>query len=126
MARDQVLDHVASPDLAAYIIWEPVLGDDDEDAARRATALVPDSRARHYWTPSDSTAWAFQAVLPLVDEFAWDVILVYDRGVEWNGTTPPAPTYFMHQLIGRLPDSLTLDGSRLRQEVLELVNSRSL
>jgi hypothetical protein len=124
VARDQVLDQVASPDLAAYFIWEPVLGDDDEDAARRATVLVPDSRAWHYWAPSESTAWAFQTALPLVDEFAWDVYLVYDRGVEWNEESPPVPTYYQHQLVGRLPQGRMLDGPVLRQNVLELVNSR--
>jgi len=123
VARNQVLDRVVSPELAAYFVWEPVLGDDDEDAARRATVLVPDSRARHYWAPTDSTAWAFQAALPLVDEFAWDVYLVYDRGVEWTGKNPPAPTYYMHQLVGRLPDGRMLDGTVLQKRVLDLLNS---
>jgi hypothetical protein len=125
VARNQVLDQVASPELAAYFIWEPVLGDDDESAARRATVLVPDSRARHYWAPSDSTAWAFQAALPLVDEFAWDVYLLYDRGIEWTGKNPPVPTYYMHQLVGRLPQGRMLDGPVLREKVLASVNSRS-
>lgn len=124
MVRNQVLDHVASPELAAYFIWVPVLGDDNESAARRAAALVPDGRARHYWAPTDSTARAFQAALPLVDEFAWDVYLVYGRGVEWTGEYPPAPTYYMHQLVGRLPEERMLDGAVLRDKVLESVNSR--
>ena len=124
MARSDVLDQIASPDLAAYFVWVPVLGEDDESAARRASVLVPDSRAGHYWAPTESTAWAFQAALPLVDEFAWDVYLVYDRGIEWTGANPPAPTYYMHQLVGRLPEGRMLDGPRLRQEILESVNSR--
>jgi len=124
VARDEVVDQVPSPDLAAYFIWVPVLGEDDEDAARRATVLVPDSRARHYWSPTESTAWAFQASLPLVDEFAWDVYLVYDRGIEWSGESPPAPTYYQHQLVGRLPSGRMLDGPVLRNKVLESVNSR--
>ena len=124
MARNQLLDRVASPELAAYFVWVPVLGDDNENAARRATVLVPDSRARHYWAPTDSTAWAFQAALPLVDEFAWDVYLVYDRGVEWTGESPPAPSYYQHQLVGRLPEGRMLDGQVLQQETLKLINSR--
>ena len=124
MVRDQVLEQVTSPELASYFVWEPVLGDDDEGGARRATVLVPDARARHYWTPTDSTAWAFQAALPLVDEFAWDVYLVYDRGVEWTGEHPPAPSYYQHQLPGRLPQERMLDGAVLRQEVRELIDSR--
>jgi len=121
VARGDILDHVSPPELAAYFIWEPVLGDEDEDAARRATVLVPDSRAQHYWAPTDSTAWAFQAALPLADEFAWDVYLVYDRGVEWRGEPPPAPTYYQHQLVGRLPEGRMLDGPVLRGKILELL-----
>ena len=124
MARSDVLDQVASPDLAAYFIWVPVLGEDDEDAARRATVLVPDPRTWHYWSPSESTAWTFQAALPLVDEFAWDVYLVYDRGIEWTGESPPAPTYYQHQLVGRLPAGRMLDGPVLKAKVVELLNSK--
>lgn len=123
MARKEVLEQVASSELSAYFVWVPVLGDDDEDTARRVTVLVPDSRANHYWAPTDSTAWAFQAALPLVDEFAWDVYLVYDRGVEWTGENPPAPTYYQHQLVGRLPEGRMLDGPALRNEVLGFLDS---
>lgn len=119
MARRQVLDRIDSPDLAAYFVWVPVLGEDDEDAARRATVFVPDSRASHYWAATDSTAWAYRAALRLADEFAWDVYLVYDRGIEWTGEHPPAPTYYQHQLVGRLPDANVLDGPLLRERVLE-------
>ena len=124
MARDEVLEKVGSPDLSAYFVWVPVLGEDDQDAARRATVLVPDSRASHYWAPTESTARAVQAALPLVDEFAWDVYLVYDRGIEWTGKSPPAPTYYQHQLVGRLPAGRMLDGPVLRERVLQFVDPR--
>ena len=124
MARTDVLDQVHSSELAAYFVWVPVLGDDNENAAQRATVLVSDTRARHYWAPTDSTAWAFQAALPLVDEFAWDVYLVYDRGVEWTGASPPAPTYYMHQLVGRLPEGRMLNGPVLRERIVELMPVR--
>lgn len=124
MVRSDVLDQITSPGLAAYFVWVPVLGEDNEDAARRATVLVPDRRGWHFWAPTVSTAETFQAALPLVDEFAWDVYLVYDRGVEWTGQSPPVPTYYQHQLVGRLPDARMLDGPVLRTRVLELVNSR--
>jgi len=123
VVRNDVLDHVTSPDLAAYLVWVPVLNEDNENAARRATVLVPDARASHYWAQSDSTGWDFQAALPLADESAWDVYLVYDRGVEWTGPDPPVPTYYMHQLVGRLPEGRMLDGPVLQKKIREILNS---
>jgi len=93
-----------------------VLGDDDEDASRRATVLVPDVRAHHYWVATDTIAREFQKALPLVDEAAWDVYLLYASGVEWGDEGPPPPTYYMHQLVGRLPAGRLLNGETLAAE----------
>jgi hypothetical protein len=59
----------------------------------------------------------FQALINLTTEPAWDVYLVYEPGIEWNGSAPPEPTFFMHQLGGRLPDGQRLDGPKLRDAI---------
>lgn len=113
MAQREVLDQVRSDGLAVYVVWEPILGSDREDAARRATKLVPDRRARHYWTNELGVGEAFQNAIPLVDETAWDVYLLYPPGTEWTQAGAPAPSYYMHQLGGRLPRARLLNGRTL-------------
>lgn len=42
----------ADPDLDVqlYVVWEPMLGGKHTDAVA-AMALIPDPRARHFWSP---------------------------------------------------------------------------
>ena len=117
MAQREVLDRVRSDSLVVFVVWEPILGGDRETAARRAAAFIPDPRARHYWTDELQLGAAFQAAVPLVDEPAWDVYLLYPKGVEWEGASPPTPSYYMHQLSGRLPAGRLLSGRSLAEKV---------
>jgi hypothetical protein len=94
-----------------------MLPSDDEQAARRATTFVGDSRARQFWTPTPWVGEAFQGPLGLAAEPAWDVYLVYARGIRWEGDVPPKPSSFMHQLRGRLPGDRILNQSRLSEEL---------
>ena len=119
MAQGEVLDRVRSDSLVAFVVWEPILGADREGAARRATTFISDPRARHYWTDGLQVGESFQSAVPLVDEPAWDVYLVYAAGVEWEGANPPAPSYYMHQLSGRLPAGRRLNGRTLAQKIDE-------
>ncbi|MFQ5473665.1 MAG: hypothetical protein ACE5FA_12385, partial [Dehalococcoidia bacterium] len=57
----------------------------------------------------------------LKGEPAWDVYVVYEPGFVWDSTAPPEPTFFMHQLSGRLPDGKRLDGSKLRDVVEKIL-----
>lgn len=63
----------------------------------------------------------FQAPINLTTGPAWDVYLLYQAGIEWGDSAPPRPTFFMHQLGGRLPDASRLDGPKLRQAVRDMV-----
>lgn len=123
MAQKEVLDRVRSDSLAVYVVWERILGSDREDAARRATALVPDRRARHYWTNELGVGEAFQNAVPLVDESAWDVYLLYSPGTEWTEAGAPPPSYYMHQLGGRLPRARLLNGRTLAGKTAEALRA---
>ena len=40
----------------------------------------------------------YKSVLKIDNDDAWDVFMVYRRGVSWNATSPPEPDFWMHQL----------------------------
>lgn len=115
-----MLATIASEKLVIYVIWEPILRTDDARSARKATMLVPDPRARHYWVDTQALAEIFQPALGLTTEPAWDVYLVYPPGAAWNDE-PPKPEFFMHQLVGRLPEERHLDGAALAQQIRKWV-----
>lgn len=108
-----MLAAVTSESLAVYAVWEPILPTDDERWARKATTLFSDGRVRNYWIATDDLGESFQSPLRLTGEAAWDVYLLYAPGTTWEAAAPPPPDYFMHQLRGRLPDSLMLQGPKL-------------
>jgi len=117
VVHDDVIARIDDERLVAYVVWEPIMEADTERAAREATALLPDDRVVNYWVRSDDVGKLFQSPVDLTSEPAWDVYLVYERGVRWSDASPPRPSYFMHQLRGRLPDDRMLDVARLRDEI---------
>lgn len=86
-----------------------------------ATRLVPDQRAQHYWDESGRTMELFRQPLGLQGE-AWDVYLLYRRGVRWEGEAAPAPDYWMHQLPGAAGP--VLDPEMLAGKVAELLERK--
>jgi hypothetical protein len=111
-----VLEEIDNGDLKLYAVWEPILRTDNEPAARKATALLDDPRVEHFWVGTRDVGRMFQDPIQLSGEPAWDVYLVYTKGVVWN-QSPPEPDYFMHQLRGRLPDESRLDAVKLAERL---------
>lgn len=107
----------------AFVIWTPILADDQEAAACAATALVPDTRAAHFWDGGRAASAAFHQTLGLPDDIpAWDVYLVYGSGVRWTaGDTPPNPAYWQHQLTVNIAPCL--HGPTLAAELSEVMSS---
>ncbi len=95
-------------------MWVPQLGAKENDVPGGA-ALVPDKRARHYWDANGALGRAYGRVLRTPDT-AWDVYLLYARGVRWTDAGPPAPLFWMHQL-GGVTIAPRLDPDVLRQHV---------
>jgi len=116
-----VLERIPSADVKVYVVWEPIRPWDLEGAAKKSQALVSDKRSTHFWARGLSLAERFQKPIGLRTEPAWDVYLLYSSGVAWLDASPPAPSDFMHQLSGRLPDDKLLDGERLIRQVTGLV-----
>lgn len=114
--HEAVFQGITSEKLKAYAVWEPILRTDNRRGARRATTILPDPRVRHYWVEGREVGEMFKPALGLKDEVAWDVYLVYPPGVEWRGSRPPKPTYFMHQLH-ELSSARRLDAKALATEI---------
>jgi len=63
----------------------------------KATTVMSDPRALHYWDGDSQLVQGYRDTLRL-SESAWDVFMLYDRGARWDGPTPPVPSFWMHQL----------------------------
>lgn len=125
VVQEEVLRGLSSEELAVYVVWEPILRTDDERSSRKATTLFSDGRVIHYWAVDTQIGTAFQPAIGLTTEPAWDVYLLYPRGVKWEQDAPPRPEYFMHQLGGRLPEHRGLDGPKLAANLDALLRGRS-
>jgi hypothetical protein len=82
-------------------------------------SLITDRRARQYWDRAGWLGDAYAKVLRTPGS-AWDVYLLYARGRSWNGTLPPSPDYWMHQLVG-VSTAPHLDPDVLHQHVEQLL-----
>jgi hypothetical protein len=79
---------------------------------------------RYFWDADKIVGNTFARTLQL-DQLAWDVYLVYDRGVTWKEGPPFLPAFWMHQLGGLEDRAPTLDSLVLRQKIEELVLNNS-
>jgi hypothetical protein len=93
-------------DLAATIVWEPVL---DEDAAPPPSQWV--AAARNYWDPPRTLSAALRrspadpACVAAGDttlDVVWDAVFVYDAGARWDDA-PPAPSACGRTILRALP-----------------------
>lgn len=117
-----VVATIADENLRIYAVWAPVLGADSRESALGARRLLPDQRTSHYWDGQKTLAKAFKQPLSLKRSLAWDVYMVFDAQASWD-QAPPTPTYYMHQLPGRLPSKRLLEGKRLAAAVKSVLST---
>lgn len=123
--QTSVLDRIRDPSLRAYVVWVPILPDDNESAARGACELVTDAGATHFWDAQRVLPAAFAATLDLPAGWpAWDIYMGYAPGIRWSevqeGDGPPQPTFWYHQL-GDLALAPRLDGKAFAADVGRLM-----
>jgi hypothetical protein len=97
------------PRLAAFVVWVPKLFGHESDVPN-ATRFVYDSRAEHFWDDSAVLVHQYDTVLGLRED-AWDIYMIYGPEMRWDGSLPPAPSFWMHQL--HLPVRSGISGSFL-------------
>jgi hypothetical protein len=94
--QEQLFAQTGDPRLQPYVVWVPKVRGQASSIAV-AAQRVPDPRVRHFWDARGRLMNAYQEVLG-IGEDAWDVFLVYGPDTRWDGTRPPAPRLWMHQL----------------------------
>lgn len=121
MVQNDVLAALQSDKVKVYVVWTPVLQEDNGQAADQAVAGVPDVRATHFWDPEKSLGFALgrTVTLPRGRKLAWDVYFAFDAQAKW-GNEPPTPAFWMHQLAD---DERKLDGKQLKRQILESLNA---
>lgn len=92
----QVLKAIADDRLAAYIVWMPLLGVDNREAAETRTGEFTDKRLSYFWDGDKLTGRLWQQTLGLKD-VAWDVYFLYGADARWE-EAPSLPDFWMHQL----------------------------
>lgn len=110
-------------DVAALIVWIPMLPSDNEPAARASATIFPADRARQFYDSRQAVGWGYarqtlagfveraRTSLPeghwLAPEFQnrrdgerpqWDLYMLYAPGVRWTGEAPPVPTHWIRHL----------------------------
>lgn len=105
--------------MRVYVVWVPMLEMDEAAAVSEAVKYLPDQRATHYWDGKGVLKDAYSKVLQ-IGQPAWDVYLAYGKEAEWQAT-PPAPSYWMHQL-SLLGQESRLDGDTFAAEVNKLLS----
>ncbi len=105
-----------------YVVWTPVLREDDRMAASDATELIQANLVQHFWDEDKSLGLSFGKIvtLPRDRTLAWDVYFVFDQEAVWQDE-PPMPTDWMHQLG---IDEKTLDGETLRMSVEQIAGNK--
>ncbi len=121
-ALRSLLDCFPAAPLQAFVVWIPMLPEDDAEAAAEAAVPEDPRRLLQGWDAGRRIGNLFEQSLALT-RTAWDVYLVYAPGVVWEGDLPPAPSFWMHQLdldSGAAP-ALWLDPAALAREVGRLL-----
>ena len=120
MVRDEILETLKTDKVKVYIVWTPVLLEDNRESAIEAMQLIQNDRAIHFWDEDKSLGTLLGEVvtLPRKRRLAWDVYFAYDAKSEWKDD-PPTPAAWMHQLAN---DERKLDGNKLRVAVEQLLH----
>ena len=94
-----LLDEFPCDDLSVFLIWIPMLDEDNFEAAIARSRELSDSRLMQAWDSSRQIGKLFAKTLNL-EKTAWDVYLIYARTESnWDGDGVQSPTFWMHQLI---------------------------
>ncbi|NNE61379.1 MAG: hypothetical protein HKN35_10820 [Woeseia sp.] len=102
--------------LVTFVVHVPTLGAKEEHVAD-TIPLLDGPRVHHYWEDTGIIGSHFEDVMD-VDIYVWDFWAIYGPDALWEGTLPPKPDYYEHQLGGFLdrsggfPKELLLDAER--------------
>lgn len=124
MVREKILQTLKSDKIKVYVVWTPVLREDERARVADATAFIEDDRVSHFWDGDKSLGLSFGEIvtLPRGRKLAWDVYFAFDTEAEWKEDLP-TPQDWMHQLG---TDERLLDGDKLHGSVKALLKQSEL
>lgn len=111
----------AHRDLPSYVVWVPMLGG-QETHVPKATRVVVDERAKHYWDGSGLLVSGYQQALSLPVP-AWDIYMVYGPEARWDDGAPSSPVFWMHQLNSSV-EGPWLDAAVFGERVMALLDNQ--
>ena len=99
-----------------------MMRNDSLERARAEAAPFEGLQMNHVWDPERQLGHLFAKALRL-RSMVWDFYFLYASGVRWEGSEPPQPTFWMHQLpsASGANRDLVLYPTRLSQELLGLL-----
>ena len=112
--------------LITFVVHVPTMGAKQHHAAD-SIPLMDGPRVHHYWEESGIIGQHYAEVMD-VDTYVWDFWAIYGPEAVWEGTLPPVPDYYEHQLgttTGRFhvfPNELVLDAERFAAETEKHLN----
>ena len=119
--------------LVTFVVHVPTMGAKEHHAAD-SIPLLNGPRVHHYWEESGIIGQHFAEVMD-VDMYVWDFWAIYGPDAVWEGTLPPVPDYYEHQLgvtsgkFRGFPKDRVLDAERFAAETgkrLETIDGKRL
>ena len=113
-----LLKEFDSEEFKGLVVFLPMVHGDDAASADERAREFEDARLASLWDQERSVGRLFKQTLGL-NSTAWDVYLLYEPGVVWEGERPPPPISWMHQLsrVTGAPRDRGLEPERLAAEV---------
>jgi len=82
--------------LVTFVVHVPTMGAKEHHAAD-SIPLMNGPRVHHYWEESGIIGQHYTEVMD-VNMYVWDFWAIYGPDAVWDGTLPPVPEYYEHQL----------------------------
>ena len=119
-----IFEEFGAYNLKGFAVWLPMMPGDNAQFASVEADTFKEYPVVHMWDPECRLGKLYARTLNL-RALAWDVYLLYARGVTWDGDEPPQPTFWMHQLPGGIGADwkILLNPTRFSQELLKLLGS---
>ena len=95
--HDTIITKFPDADIAASIVWIPILNKDSIDTALPSVKYLSDKRFQHFYDHDQIAGKAVAESIGWDGHVAWDIYLLYAPHTGWN-KVPPAPESWMHQL----------------------------
>lgn len=125
-----IADSQSDDRLVTFVVHVPTMGAKEHHAAD-SIPLLKGPRVHHYWEESGIIGQHYTEVMD-VPMYVWDFWAIYGPDALWEGTLPPKPDYYEHQLgvtsgLSRgFPKDRVLNAERfaaVTREYLEQVDS---